>query len=566
MTDKQLKKFLASVRRTRFVDYLDPLGETAQNALERRLQWARLSQGDPASSDEAQFLLDNADELREVLRRELDEDDWVEDTSAGREFEVGGRKKVRENDRVTEIFQSDDLRSGNTEVGAAPKRPSSPPAFAARPPLAARAPLPGDRPVSVSIRVGTAAPALFEEDEGEDLDDMPTGIMRMEDVTNPSLQSAIREHSPRPAPTRTVRAPSIPPRAAAKPKPKAATGPAQISVMGTRKPAAAPSRNVDPDDDTPSADPGWRGGRSTPPPPTPVPAPLRAAPKIDTPPPSIARQRTGSHAGVGPRVVLGTPPPAVPRIRPSEGMEVGPRRSSGFPMRLLAMALVGVVVVALIVGFALPTLVSWGRGDRVVVAEPVEVPSPVHVAPAPAPVVVAPAPEEPAVAPEPTVPTAPAPAPVTAAAPAPRPEPAPVAVAAPQPVAATPKPEPAPAVTAPAPAPAPVAAAAAVAPEVPAEPVEVPPAFPLKGTWASSSLKLTVRNQSGTSFDGTAELRLEDGTWVSVPVRGSVDEAGTLAFEGGDVSFGGKAKGGVASGNVIRGAGKDAEPVQLVRF
>src|SRR5688572_23067190 len=141
MTDKQLKKFLASVRRTRFVDYLDPLGETAQNALERRLQWARLSSGDPASSDEAQFLLDNADDLREVLRRELDEDDWVEDTSAGREFELGSRKKVRENDRVTEIFQSDDLRSGNTEIGAAPKRPPAPPPYS-RPQVSVRPPVP----------------------------------------------------------------------------------------------------------------------------------------------------------------------------------------------------------------------------------------------------------------------------------------------------------------------------------------------------------------------------------------------------------------------------------------
>jgi hypothetical protein len=88
----------------------------------------------------------------------------------------------------------------------------------------------------------------------------------------------------------------------------------------------------------------------------------------------------------------------------------------------------------------------------------------------------------------------------------------------------------------------------------------------MKGTWASSMLKLTVRNQSGTSFDGTAEIRQDDGTWSSVPVKGSVDESGTIAFEGGAVSFGGKAKGGVASGNVIRGAGKDAEPVQLVRF
>jgi hypothetical protein len=108
---------------------------------------------------------------------------------------------------------------------------------------------------------------------------------------------------------------------------------------------------------------------------------------------------------------------------------------------------------------------------------------------------------------------------------------------------------------------------AAAPAEVPAEPAEpAAPAFPLKGTWASSTLKLTVRNQSGTTFDGTAEVRQDDGSWATVSVKGTVDEAGTLAFEGGPVSFGGKAKGGVASGNVIRGEGKDAEAVQLVRF
>jgi hypothetical protein len=121
MRDSDLNAFLASVRRTRFVDYLDPLGETAQNAFERRLSWARVSQHDPAYADEARFLLDNAETLRDVLRRELEEDDWIEEADVGREWETRPSRAVRmrENDRVTEIFQADDI-----EIGASGSRPS----------------------------------------------------------------------------------------------------------------------------------------------------------------------------------------------------------------------------------------------------------------------------------------------------------------------------------------------------------------------------------------------------------------------------------------------------------
>jgi hypothetical protein len=123
MKDKDLNAFLASVRRTRFVDYLDPLGETAQNAFERRLSWARVSQHDPAYADEARFLLDNAEDLRELLRRELEEDDWIEEADVGREWETRAptrTSRMRENDRITEIFQPDDLDT-NTGKGQRPR-------------------------------------------------------------------------------------------------------------------------------------------------------------------------------------------------------------------------------------------------------------------------------------------------------------------------------------------------------------------------------------------------------------------------------------------------------------
>jgi hypothetical protein len=63
-----LGSFLASVRKTSFIDYLDPLGEEAAEALERRLQWAQRSLDDPAYADEARFLLEHAAALRAVVR------------------------------------------------------------------------------------------------------------------------------------------------------------------------------------------------------------------------------------------------------------------------------------------------------------------------------------------------------------------------------------------------------------------------------------------------------------------------------------------------------------------
>ncbi|MEQ1571800.1 MAG: hypothetical protein ABMA64_39600, partial [Myxococcota bacterium] len=123
MKDKELNVFLASVRRTRFVDYLDPLGETAQNAFERRLSWARVSQHDPAYADEARFLLDHAEALREVLRRELEEDDWVEEADVGREWDTRAQpraSRLRENDRITEIFQADEADESKAQSRGRP--------------------------------------------------------------------------------------------------------------------------------------------------------------------------------------------------------------------------------------------------------------------------------------------------------------------------------------------------------------------------------------------------------------------------------------------------------------
>lgn len=88
MNPEELNRFLASVRKTRFVDYLDPMGETAHEAFERRLKWAARTRNDPAHAEEAEFLLRHATELRKHLTQEQleSDEDWVESTSAGSEW------------------------------------------------------------------------------------------------------------------------------------------------------------------------------------------------------------------------------------------------------------------------------------------------------------------------------------------------------------------------------------------------------------------------------------------------------------------------------------------------
>jgi len=530
MKDKQLQTFLASVRRTRFVDYLDPLGETAQSALERRLAWARVSQGDPATADEARFLLENADDLREVLRRELDEDDWVEDTSAGREFGggEGGRgagggggttkrapPRLRENDRVTEIFQADDIRGATTPVRRTPAAPAT------RPPRSARTPLP-------TARRESAAATLVASVEEAERDEVRTGIMRIEDLTDVTLQTAIRDATP---PTTIARAHTPPAPPLSGPRPKR-------TPLGSTPP---PIRRPTP-----------RSGSTS--------GSVDAVPR-----PLVEPNKVSPPAATGRRVNLRSAPPAVPRIRPSEIRSEPPEGRRAPSLRRLAVGLVGVTVVVVALAFAIPWLVGGERAevDRVVVAPPAPAPVPAAVpvpetTPAPEPAVVEAAP---AATPAPVPQATPAPTPSVATAPAPARAPKREATPAPAPAPRAPEPAAAAVVAAtapPPPAPEPAAAPEPVAPS--------PPAYDLKGTWASSTLKLTVRSQDGISFGGSAEVRQDDGAWKTIPVRGTVDGTGTLAFEGGGMSFAGKATSGVATGNVIRGEGKDAEPVKMVRF
>ncbi|MBW1881298.1 MAG: hypothetical protein JRJ84_23330, partial [Deltaproteobacteria bacterium] len=85
MDQRALDQFLALVRRKRFIDYLDPIGITAEEALEQRFRWATRVLEDPKHAEEAAFLLDNAQDLREVVLEEAAAEDWVDFVEAGSE-------------------------------------------------------------------------------------------------------------------------------------------------------------------------------------------------------------------------------------------------------------------------------------------------------------------------------------------------------------------------------------------------------------------------------------------------------------------------------------------------
>lgn len=87
MTPDDLASFLTQVQRTRLVDYIEPEGETAMRAFDRKLAWARVHQTHPAHGKEARFLLNHEEALRVTLSREIEADDWVTHASPGGEFD-----------------------------------------------------------------------------------------------------------------------------------------------------------------------------------------------------------------------------------------------------------------------------------------------------------------------------------------------------------------------------------------------------------------------------------------------------------------------------------------------
>ena len=68
MDDAQLQQFLRLVGCDSLVEYVDPVGETVIEALNRRLKWAERYADDPRKREEAQFLLNHATELQQLAK------------------------------------------------------------------------------------------------------------------------------------------------------------------------------------------------------------------------------------------------------------------------------------------------------------------------------------------------------------------------------------------------------------------------------------------------------------------------------------------------------------------
>lgn len=538
MIQEELNRFLASVRRTRFVDYLDPMGETAHEALDRRLKWAERSRHDPAHAEEAAFLLRHENTLRELVSQELldSEEDWVEAEEVGAGWSG---------------------QNAWTSTAPAPER---------------KAPEPEPEPD-------------FDDDDEPDME--RTGIMRLEDLTEP------------PVPPR-LDVPIIggKPTYSATPPPHDLPDELVREIWNRNAPEGAPRYQS-----TPSSglveheveEPAVDHRSSPPPPPMPAPrAPVSASP--------TGEPRTEDRSALNIRASRqGAPAPRMPKQ--------GQRRLWVPVAGILVVVLCGVLVAWNSGALDLPGVPPKHAGGAVAVEPPSQArvdPEPEEITeqdaladaepegedtedqpvedPTDEPVAAAPSPPEPkpaqvaAVTPSPAPP---APARTEPARPAPAPAaPAPV-VPAPAPATAAPVP--------PAPAPPPAVASKTTAEPAPQEPpkpeappkpepeavaaaseepkastsntvqVRIPDAvtYPqLTGMWvglaASRSFQLKVDSQSGGAFSGTAEVMDESGAWQTIQILGSVKEDGALKFTqvGGGASFSGTLDGIRASGTV----------------
>ncbi|MBX2800575.1 MAG: hypothetical protein KTR31_23045 [Myxococcales bacterium] len=596
MRHDELNAFLTSVRHKRLLDYLNPMGETAQDAFERRLSWARVSQHDPEFSDEARFLLRYADALREVLTGELEEDDWVEETHAGGEW--GAPSTVRRTqtpvrDRVDSVQPSavrserpaSKVASRFERKGAAPSaspyRPNSDweedeDDVATR--ITTRAELDEIAPtvrvnasdVAWGAKSGSQEPSYVQFDETDAGEDAPTiraprtvpssALVEFDDQETESptantddvgqhLEAQARESvnseaevvvggwldsepSTTPSPSR---ARSEPPRSMDRFTP----GPVDRQVARRRTPA--PPRR------TPAATPG----RSTPRSSMDIRA-TRSEPRT--------RRRSLLLAGLAVgflfTLVIGAGLGGVllyPVISGSEGwLAATDQNLLPPPVPIEAIPSEGEgEVVAMVDEAAAPA-----EGDAAAaaaaaapsVARRVPDPPPPSEAERPTPVATAPAP---AVAPEP----APAPAPVAAPPPRPAPAPRPKPTVAPRP--------------APAPAPAPVVAASAPEATPTEGTAEADPGLDVRGLWIGAgdgrSFKLTVRSQSGPNFSGMAELQMADGQWTTLTVTGKVAAGGAMSFRGGNASFNGSVKGMRAFGTFTLQPGTTPKSWSVIR-
>lgn len=520
MQEEALQQFLSSVRCERFIDYLDPIGETAEEALARRVRWARMTRNDPAHADEAMFLLQHERDLRSVLTRELDaEDAWVEGVSAGQEY--GGTHWARESGETTRL---------------------------------------PDSPTDSSAEV-------------HEPDEEPTGIMRMEDIT---LDGPWTDDDPDLAAT-PIGAVGKPRSAATGPLPTAATvQPGLAQTRGRVRTASPAMRRVSSPTlsatlDMPTIPPldeiEQRRQQA-------VTADREATDPSARPTPELARAiaeaASNTEAPTAPRVqdAVATAPATPERSTTAPAKSVQDEED-GLPW---VPILAGVGVLLLLGGAAFFLMPGDPPPDRQVSVEPAP-PKPVTPKPAPTkPATVAsePTPPEPVV-PEPVdaeVPTPPEPVvpaprqadPEPPTPPAPEPTAPPEPATPPEPVVPDPRPAPAPTPPAPAPTapePTPPAPEPTPTPQPPApEPASTTALGDMKGLWggtlgADKGFLLRIQAQQGATFSGTVEVLDPSGN-AAYKVRGTFADGRVSFSDGAGLSFAGRAGATSMSGTMTK--------------
>jgi hypothetical protein len=513
MQEEALQQFLSSVRCDRFIDYLDPIGETADEALARRVRWARMTRNDPAHADEAMFLLQHERDLKQVVTRELDaESTWVEGVSAGQEF--GGTHWSRESGETTRYEQA------------------------------------------------VVTETLIPDDDDDDA--FQSGIMRLEDVSSddpwgeppPEEEAHLEPDITLDQPT-TVASSLLQPRGrvrTASPAMRRNTAPTlstslemptlpPLDEFEQRRQAAVQADNEATD---PSARPTPELARAIAAAAagdTPAPAPDVAPTDPATPPRTQAQTTRDDERGV-PWGIIG----AVVGLLAAGGLALafvapGPAedpRVTDAP----SQPTVPTPVVPVAPSTPEPALTEPPEPTTATAPEPTPTePEPVPSAPEPVPTEPEPAPSKPAPStPEPP-PSTPEPAPST-------PEPAP---SSPKPASSTPEPAPSspkPASSTPQPAPSmpePAPTSADLTPSVPVSAVG-----DMKGLWGGTlgpnGFLLRIQSQDGARFTGSAEVMDPDGS-RRYAVTGTFGE-GSVRFAGQGVTFSGSAAAHAMSGTM----------------
>ncbi len=184
MDTEPIQEFLTKVRKSRFIDYLDPIGETALVAFERRLRWAHRSKADINVGEEAQFLLTHEKQLRRLIQEEIREDE-EHDWGIASDGPVRGDWSAGPGETAVLVPTAPFADTGDEEA------PPVPAAFR-KTPMPANQRQHAPAPVVAKRKArSTPAPVIARktrEEEEEPSDLQRTGIIRFEDLTPMSTQ------------------------------------------------------------------------------------------------------------------------------------------------------------------------------------------------------------------------------------------------------------------------------------------------------------------------------------------------------------------------------------------